>query len=691
MPNLIYRVVSPCCLLGYGFPYESFEAALEGRVDAIVCDAGSVDAGPFFLGAASSYFRPEEVRSDLERIIAAGHRLGCKVIIGSAGLGGGDRNVATVVSIAKEIFARLEIQNSRVATISSELSPDRVIRELRSGTLRPLGRGIEPSEQALRDSTIVGQMGVHPIISALDAGAQYVIAGRACDASIFAADMIRRGVNPGIAYHAGHVLECGAIACEPSSPSDCLVAEIFDDQSALFVAPNPPRRCTVHSIAAHSLYEERHPQLQIYPEGVLNLEETQYHAKDSRIAGISGSRFVRGGTSWSIKLEGARRLGHRRISLLYVDAANVDKVPADLLVYGRDAVQLMPTRDPTRELGILIETTAATLDSAVLLAEALRAHLCQFSYPGRKGAAGNLAHPLSPYGASFRRPDHSFGHLIPCGTADPLFFKLLRRIEAAIVERIQIESPHAFAYASHAIQTIDATNPLVVVRTVDADINRLTERHAAEIARVTSQVELRPGSHLNLDGPDAYEWSLFHVLHNEQMIREELFSITHFEVNGRVWTQSAVERPAYAEIAEPESDSGADLVNLALIDDVEPSGTVLGTQRLADMAAVIRTKNAGVDLLTFDLIFNSADSYEAALLSNVFCRSNIARALGVPPESVVGSYFVDSCNAIKITIERPVVAASSRERDLYGEQQQTALDALSIPIYARPLVASSSF
>jgi hypothetical protein len=486
-------------------------------------------------------------------------------------------------------------------------------------------------------------------------------------------------------------LECGAVACEPASPSDCLVAEIFDDQSALFVAPNPQRRCTVHSIAAHALYEERHPQLQVYPEGILNTEETQYHARDSRVAGISGSRFVRGGTRWSIKLEGARRLGHRRISLLYVDAARIDQVPADLLVYGRSAVQLASTRDPARELGILIETTAATEESAVLLAEALRAHLCQFSYPGRKGAAGNIAHPLSPYGVSFRRPDGSFGYLIPCGTADPVFFKLLRRIEATVIERIQIESPHAFAYASHTIQTIDAANPLVLVRTIDSDVERLKIRHAADIARVTSQAELRPGSRLNLDAPDAYEWSLFHILQNEQMIRDELFPITHFQANGRVWTQSALQRPAYAEIAEPESNCSVDLANLAVIDDVEPHGTVLGTQHLVDMAAVIRTKNAGVDLLTFDLLFNSAENYEAALLSNAFCRSNLAGTLGLPAERIVGSYFVDACNAIKITIDRPVVAAGPEERDLYGEQQQAALEALSIPIYARALAIPSSF
>jgi hypothetical protein len=134
-----------------------------------------------------------------------------------------------------------------------------------------------------------------------------------------------------------------------------------------------------------------------------------------------------------------------------------------------------------------------------------------------------------------------------------------------------------------------------------------------------------------------------------------------------------------------------DVRSVSVIDDVEPEGTVLGTQRLSDMAIVVRTQNAGVNLLTFDLLFNSAESYESALLSNAFSRANIAKTLGLPAKRIVASYFVDACNAIKITIDRPVVAGSAVERDLFGEQQQTALEGLSIPIYARALAMSSSF
>jgi hypothetical protein len=44
MPKLVYRVVSACGALGYGYPKESLHAALKGRVDAIICDAGSASS-----------------------------------------------------------------------------------------------------------------------------------------------------------------------------------------------------------------------------------------------------------------------------------------------------------------------------------------------------------------------------------------------------------------------------------------------------------------------------------------------------------------------------------------------------------------------------------------------------------------------------------------------------------------------
>jgi len=212
MPNRIYRVVAACGTLGYGYPKESLQSAVNGHVDAIVCDGGSMDAGPYYLGTGTSFFDREAVKADYRRIVAAGLKARCPVILGSAGMGGGNRNVDWMLDLAKEVFTELNVTEAKVAVIRSELDPNIAIKEYWAGALAAIGTGPNIDEQTLRESTIVGQMGVHPLINALESGAQFIIAGRACDAALFASDMIRRGINAGLAYHAGHVLESGALA-----------------------------------------------------------------------------------------------------------------------------------------------------------------------------------------------------------------------------------------------------------------------------------------------------------------------------------------------------------------------------------------------------------------------------------------------------------------------------------------------
>jgi hypothetical protein len=418
--KLIYRVVSVCGALGYGYPKASLEESLKGGVDAIISDGGSMDAGPYYLGNGTEYFERDAVKLDFRHMVEAGQKAGKPVILGSCGMAGGNRNLNWMLDVAKEVFAELNVQDVKVAVIGAELDPEVVIKEFRNGALRTTGLGPDLSEEMLRESTIVAQMGIHPLITALESGAQYVLAGRSCDIALFASDMIRRGIDPGIAYHVGHVLECGALACDPGSPSDCLVAEVYDDGTALFIAPNANRRCTPYSIAAHSLYEESHPQLQFYPEGILDMEKTEFFARDGRTAGIRNSQFVRSTKPWpwSVKMEGAYRLGARKVSLIYIDPADLPKIPADILVYGRNGVQKKPVEPTEREVGIVIETSAKTQEAAILLASLLTHYLIHYGYPGRKATAGNIAYPLSPNLVSFQREDGLFGAIVPSGTRD---------------------------------------------------------------------------------------------------------------------------------------------------------------------------------------------------------------------------------------------------------------------------------
>jgi uncharacterized protein DUF4387/acyclic terpene utilization AtuA family protein len=693
MPKLVYRVVSACGALGYGYPRESLEAALKGRIDAIICDGGSMDAGPYYLGTGTEYFERAAVKTDFYHMVKAGKKIGCPVILGSSGMAGGNRNLDWMVDLAKEVFAELDIRDAKVAVIGAELDPDIVIREFRRGALRPTGLGPELNEEALRESTIVGQMGIHPLMTALESGAQYVIASRSCDVALFASDMIRRGIDAGLAYHVGHVLECGALACDPGSPSDCLVAEVYDDGTALFVAPNPTRRCTAYSIAAHSLYEESHPQLQYYPEGVLVMEKTQFFSRDDRTAGIRNSRFVRSGRPWpwSIKLEGSRRLGGRKVSLIYIEPADLAKIPAEILVYGRNGVQVTPVDGSQRELGIIIETAAKTEAAAVLLASVLTHYLVHYGYPGRKATAGNIAYPLSPNLISFKREDGLYGAIVPSGTRDPVFFENYEQIKAAVIKLVEQEFPDALADASYTITDADASQPAILLRTVDRDPKRLAETHAREIERVAKLAQPKPGSRLNLDAPDAYAWSLYHLLQNEDVIKNTMFPITYYRANGAAWAGEGSARARYYDIGEIGYAGNLDDRTLSLIADFEPGCEPLGTHRLLDMAVVIRSKDAGINRLTFDIIFTSGENYEAALRSNVFSKNEIAKILGLPVDRVVGTFFVDTCNAIKISIDRLNISASADDRDVFGAQQQAAIEGLNIPIYAAALAKASSF
>jgi hypothetical protein len=682
MAELIYRVVSACGALGYGFPEESLRAACEGRVDAVVSDGGSMDAGPYYLGTGTEYFEGEAVKTDFTHMVQAALAKDCPLILGSSGMAGGDANLAWMVDVAKEVFAEQGVADWKVATISGQVDNQLVLDELVAGRLRSLGHMPPLSEDAVRDSVIVGQMGVHPLITALEEGARCVLAGRSCDIALFAFDMIRRGIDPGLAYHVGHVLECGALACDPGSPSDCLVAEIYDDGTALFIAPNADRRCTPSSIAAHSLYEESHPQLQFYPEGVLCLERIDLFSRGPAVAGIRGPIFAHT-DELTIKLEGARLRGGRRVSVVRFDAADLGKVPDEYCVYGRNGVEVAPVSLPgEREIGILIETRAGRAQDAEILASLLTHYLIHYGYPGRKATAGNVAYPMSPNLVSFRREDGSFGSLVVQGTRDPVFQEHYTEIVSAVRKLVADEFPDALARASFTLDVVDAEHPAVLLRTVDPDPDQLANRHQAELDALTELVTPRQGSLTNLDASDFYEWSLYHLFANRQVIENKLFPIRLYDAAGDRWTFDREVRPRYFDIGVRDYRGDRNERTLSLIDKAPRSGEPIAFRPLRDMAVVIRTKDAGINRLTYDILFNSGSEYRTALRSGMFEKSAVTSMLPVAEQHVVGAFRVDTCNAIKISIDRPAVSASADERDVFGAQQQARFILMSVPVPA---------
>lgn len=416
------RVLSPTAILGYGFPVESFQRGMARQPHVIAVDAGSTDPGPYYLGVGKSFTDRAAVKRDLAIMLKAGLEANIPVIIGSAGGAGADSHLQWNLEIIQEIAAEADLHFS-LATISAEISKEVLLEELHKGNIAQLPPNQAISAKDLADSTrVVAQMGIEPILSALNAGAQVVLVGRAYDPAVFAALPVKLGFDLGLALHMGKILECASIAATPGSGSDCMLGYLRQDHFVLEPL-NPERKCTVTSVAAHTLYEKTNPYVLPGPGGVLDLHESKFEQVDENKVKVTGTKFVPDPSGYSVKLEGAGLVGFRTVSIAGVrdpyfieQLDNVfqgvrDRVTdnfRDLTqeqyqlffhVYGKNGVmgQLEPQQDITsQELGIIIEAVADTQDRANTICSFARSTMLHYGYPGRISTAGNLALLYSP-------------------------------------------------------------------------------------------------------------------------------------------------------------------------------------------------------------------------------------------------------------------------------------------------------
>jgi hypothetical protein len=94
--------------------------------------------------------------------------------------------------------------------------------------------------------------------------------------------------------------------------------------------------------------------------------------------------------------------------------------------------------------------------------------------------------------------------------------------------------------------------------------------------------------------------------------------------------------------------------------------------KLAELASLIRSKNAGPFQLTFDIMFDDRAQYERVKASGRVSAAAIARAYGVREADVL-FFFVDNALAIKASIPRPVFQGDLGDPDGHGGQQYAPL------------------
>lgn len=353
--------------------------------------------------------------------------LGIPLIIGSAGGSGGEVHVRWTLSIIDEIVSEEALQHLKQAIIWADI-PKTVIKEaLSQHRIQPLGESCpELTEQILDETTaVVGQMGIEPIIGALDAGAQVIVCGRAYDPAPFAAVGVWHGFDMALSYHLGKVLECGALCCNPGTTKDCMMGQLYDDCFEVYPT-DPARLCTPLSVAAHTFYEKSHPYLLPGPGIIQDLSSCSFESVGENRVRVRSSALRPSDGYW-IKLEGARLTSYRTFVIAGIrDPLLIEKIeeveqavkesvslqyrevdPSTYQIafynYGKNGVMgdLEPIQENPHELGVLFEVLAADQRLASALCASVRSTFMHYGYEGRKATAGNLAFPFAPSDVEF--------------------------------------------------------------------------------------------------------------------------------------------------------------------------------------------------------------------------------------------------------------------------------------------------
>lgn len=104
------------------------------------------------------------------------------------------------------------------------------------------------------------------------------------------------------------------------------------------------------------------------------------------------------------------------------------------------------------------------------------------------------------------------------------------------------------------------------------------------------------------------------------------------------------------------------------------------TTTLSALAKTVRSKNAGVDKITFDVIFRDREVYDHVKRSRVLTRETVAALLNIPDSRISDFVEFDPGYAIKFTIYRLLPSGSAGDPDIFGSQQYAPLLSVAVPV-----------
>ena len=105
----------------------------------------------------------------------------------------------------------------------------------------------------------------------------------------------------------------------------------------------------------------------------------------------------------------------------------------------------------------------------------------------------------------------------------------------------------------------------------------------------------------------------------------------------------------------------------------------MAVRKLSELAGTIRSKNAGVNQITFDIIFGDETTYRKVIGSGALKKEAVARLYGITEERISSFVEFDPANAIKFSIYRSLPNGSPGDWDILGCQQYGPLLDVEIP------------
>jgi len=103
------------------------------------------------------------------------------------------------------------------------------------------------------------------------------------------------------------------------------------------------------------------------------------------------------------------------------------------------------------------------------------------------------------------------------------------------------------------------------------------------------------------------------------------------------------------------------------------------TRPLSEVAKTIRSKNAGVDRITFDVIFADRADYQRVRGSGALSRAAVCRIFNIDDSRITDYVEFDPALAIKFTISRSITSGSPGDADIFGSQQYGPLLGIEVP------------